>query len=200
MIRPGGDDTRGGTRHNRRGLARASASLSSSSSLGRLLSPFTTISPLQTCRGRGEALDALWFPLVPGKFKRGGGGGLGGFRSGRDRVEDWDSGVTVVGVRAPPLGSGLGWPPRTPRGAAMSLGYPRRCGRGPHSAEGAAAPLNVARRTLLVHVRAGASLRPARVQAHDAYVPCGYAGGKPRINFGGGGVGFGSRGPRRADF
>ena len=52
-----------GMRHNRRGLARASASLSSSSSLGRLLSPFTTISPLQTCRGRGEALDAL----VPGK-------------------------------------------------------------------------------------------------------------------------------------
>lgn len=182
-----------GMRHNRRGLARASASLSSSSSLGRLLSPFTTISPLQTCRGRGEALDAL----VPGKS----GGGAGrAFGSGRDRVEDWDSGVPVVGVRAPPLGSGLGWPPRTPRGAAMSLGYPRRCGRGPHSAEGAAAPLNVARRTLLVHVRAGARLRPARVQAHDAYVPCGYAACKPRINFGGGGVGFGSRGPRRADF
>ena len=192
LYAPRGVDTHG-TRHNRlQGRARASASLSSSSSRGRLLSSFTTSSPLQTCRGRGEALGVLWLPA-----KRGGWGAC----AVCGRVEGWDPGGGRRSVSVPRVGA---------RALVVAPTRPKRCGSlarlstavrgGPHSADGTAAPLNVARRTLLVHMRAGARLRPARVQAHDAHVPCGYAGGKPRINFGGGGVGFGSGGPRRAGF
>ena len=189
---PGGADTHG-TRHNRlQGRARASASLSSSSSRGRLLSSFTTSSPLQTCRGRGEALGVLWLPA-----KRVGWGAC----AVCGRGEGWDPRGGRRSVSVPRVGA---------RALVVAPTRPKRCGSlarlstalrgGPHSADGTAAPLNVARRTLLVHMRAGARLRPARVQAHDAHVPCGYAGGKPRINFSGSGVGFGSGGPRRAGF
>ena len=102
----------------------------------------------------------------------------------------------LVSVAA--LGPGAPHEPQEVR--ASSLGYFFwQCGERAHSAGGPAAPLDVASRALRMHVRAGARLRPACVQAHNAHVPCGYAGGKPRVNLRGGRVGFGGRGPRRAD-
>ena len=132
-----------------------------------------------------------------GSRQNGGGGGLVRFAAG---LRAGTRGGAAVRVRARVGARALVVAPTRPKRGGSLARLSTAVRGGPHSADGTAAPLNVARRTLLVHMRAGARLRPARVQAHDAHVPCGYAGGKPRINFGGGGVGFGSGGPRRAGF
>ena len=111
LYAPRNVDTHG-TRHNRlQGRARASASLSSSSSRGRLLSSFTTSSPLQTCRGRGEALGVLWLPA-----KRGGWGAC----AVCGRVEGWDQGGGGGPCPCPRRGKGSGGGPHAPQEVRLS--------------------------------------------------------------------------------
>ena len=146
---------------------------------------------------RGDLLLRSLFFLLPAK-PRSGGKGWGLARAGVGLVTG-KQGCQCFSVCCP-------WqrwdrmPPTSPKRCGVArLVRVRRCGERAHSAGAPTAPLDVARRALRMHVRAGARLRPACVQAHNAHVPCGYAGGKPRVNLRCGRVGFGGRGPRRAD-